>query len=74
MTMIESAEQQLDTILERYRLLHWKKEGLKDLIQYANKEKYYWETLNKIHVINDLTRVIEIAETLTQIKEEAQNI
>ena len=68
MTMIESAEQQLDTILERYRLLHWKDVGLKDLIEYAQKEKDYWETLNKIHLINDLTRVIEMAEILTQVK------
>jgi len=68
MTMIESVERQLDEILSRYRILHWKEAGLQELIKYAQKEKEYWESVNKIHVINDLTKVIVMAETLTREK------
>jgi len=69
--MNKSVERQLDQILERYRLLHWKEAGWQELIKYAHKEKEYWESVNKIHVINDLTRVIGMAETLTRVKEDS---
>ena len=71
MTIIESVERQLDEILGRYRLLHWKEAGWQELIMYAQKEKEYWESVNKIHVIKDLTRVIGMAETLARVQEES---
>jgi len=71
MSMNESVERKLDEILERYHLLSWKEAGLKELIKSAQKEKEYWEVTNATHLINDLTKIIQIAENLTKIKEDA---
>ena len=68
MTMTKSLERKLDEILERYRLLHWKKAGLKELIIYAQVEKKYWKNSNKTHLINDMTRIIRMAQILTKAK------
>lgn len=65
-------EEELDMILERYHLLSWKELILEVLIENTQKEKKNWEASNyeedsnSKRVINDLNRVIEIAETLKE--------
>jgi len=57
--------EQLDELLERYHLQYWKVEGLEDLSMYARKEKEYWESKENERMTRDMTRIIEISETLT---------
>ncbi|MGB5506256.1 MAG: hypothetical protein WBM70_06200 [Sulfurovum sp.] len=65
MSKNELIDQKLDEKLERYYYLKYlKEESLEDLIMYAEKE--HWESIDNIHRTNDLTRIIELAETLTE--------
>jgi len=57
--------EQLDELLERYHLQYWKVEGLEDLSMYARKEKEHWESIGNKRMTNDMTRIIELSETLT---------
>ncbi|MGB5505301.1 MAG: hypothetical protein WBM70_01305 [Sulfurovum sp.] len=66
MSKNESVEEQLNNILERYHLLYWKQLGLQELIKNAVREKEHWEAIDNIRMTNDMTRIIEIAETLTE--------
>lgn len=64
MSKNELIEQQLDEILERYYLKYWKEESLEELIMYAKKE--HSEAIDNIRITNDLAKIIELAETLTE--------
>lgn len=65
MSKNELIEQQLDKMLEGYYYLkYWKEESLEELI--VNAEREYSETIDNKNMINDLTRIIELAETLTE--------
>lgn len=57
--------EQLDELLERYHLQYWKVEGLEDLSMYARKEKEYWESKENERMTRDMTKIIELSETLT---------
>jgi len=62
----ESLEEELNYLLERYHLLYWKKAGLKELINNAQREKRHWESIDNIRMTNDMNRIIELADALTQ--------
>ena len=64
MSKNELIEQQLDEILERYHLKYWKEESLEELIIHAEKE--HSEAIDNMRMTNDLTRIIQLAETLTE--------
>ncbi|MGB5505737.1 MAG: hypothetical protein WBM70_03520 [Sulfurovum sp.] len=65
MSKNELIEQQLDGILERYYYLkYWKEESLEELIIHAEKE--HSEAIDNMRMTNDLTRIIQLAETLTE--------
>jgi len=69
MSKNELIEQQLDEMLERYHLQYWKEEGLEELVMYAEREKKHWESIDNKRMTNDMTSIIEIAETLTETVE-----
>jgi hypothetical protein len=62
----ESIEQELNNILERYHVLYWKNSGLNELIKNAVREKKHWEAIDNIRMINDMTRIIDIANMLME--------
>jgi len=65
MSKNELIEQKLDEILEKYYYLkYWKEESLDELIMFAEKE--YTETVDNIRMKNDLIKIIELAESLTE--------
>ncbi|WP_373033134.1 hypothetical protein [Sulfurovum sp.] len=69
MSKNELIEQQLNEILERYHLTYWKKEGLEELAIYARKEKEHWESIDNKRMTHDMSRIIELSETLTKTVE-----
>ena len=64
MSTNESIEQELNNLLERYHLLYWKNSGLEELIKNAQKEKKHWEAIDNIRMTSDMTRIIELADSL----------
>ena len=66
MSKNELIEQELDEILEKYHLLSWKELVLEVLSMNEQKEKEHWEKSYSTSVTNDIARIIEITETLTE--------
>ena len=70
--MIESVERQLDELLTEFHVLHWKDEGLSQLIKYAESEKKFWEERKHEHATNMMIKIIGIAKSLQKLKDKEQ--
>jgi len=68
----EILEEQLVVILERYELINWKQAGLEVLIKYTQREKEYWKNLNNTHLMNEMTKIIRMAQALMKTKKFAK--
>ena len=66
MSKNELIEQELDEILEKYHLLPWKELVLEVLSKNEQKEKEHWQESYSVSVTNDIARIIEIMEALTE--------
>jgi len=70
--MQETLQREFHTLLSQCDRIHWKNLELKILIQYAYMEKQIWEDKKLDYAVNDMLRVIEMAESLSKLKEEKQ--
>ena len=68
--MLETLEREFHALLNECQRIHWKNLELELLIQYANMEKKIWEDRNLDYAVNDMVRIIEMAESLNKLKEE----
>ena len=72
--MKETLKQEFHALLNECQRIHWKDLELELLIQYANMEKKIWEDKNLDYAVNNMIRVIEIAESLNTLKEERETL
>jgi len=72
MKEIETLQQELDTLLNECNRIHWKKLELEILIQYANHGKKVWEDNKLNYAVNNMLRIIEMAESLNRLREESK--
>ena len=70
MSMQETLQRELHALLNECDRIHWKNLELEILIQYANMEKQIWEDKKLDYAVNDMLRVIEMAESLNKLREE----
>jgi hypothetical protein len=74
MSMLETLEREFHTLLNECERIHWKNLELELLIQYANMEKKIWEDRKLDYAVNDMIRVIEMAESLNKLREERKTL
>ena len=74
MSMQETLQREFHALLHECDRIHWKNLELEILIQYANMEKQFWEDKNRDYAVNDMLRVIEMAESLNKLREERQTL
>ena len=74
MTMQKTLEQEFHALLNECQRIHWKDLELELLIQYANMEKTIWEAKNLDYAVINMIKVIEMAESLNQLKEETKTL
>ena len=66
--MLETLEREFHDLLNESGRIHWKNLDLEQLIQYANMEKQIWEDKKLDYAVNDMLRVIEMAESLKKLR------
>jgi hypothetical protein len=54
--------------------IYWKNLELELLIQYANMEQKYWEDRKHDFVVNNMIRVLGMAESLNKLREESKTL
>jgi hypothetical protein len=74
MSIQDTLEQEFHTLLDECHRIQWKNLELELLIQYANMEKKIWEDRNRDHTVNNMIRIIELAESLNKLKEESETL
>ena len=74
MTLIEKLKQELHTLLIDANRMHSKNLELDLLVQYANIEKKVWEDRQIDYAVNNMARIVEIAESLYRLKEEDKTL
>ena len=74
MSMLETLEREFHALLNECDRIHWKNLELEILIQYANMEKQIWEDKKLDYAVNDMLRVIEMAESLNKLREERKTL
>ena len=74
MSMQETLQRELHALLHECDRIHWKNLELEILIQYANMEKQIWEDKKLDYAVNDMLRVIEMAESLSKLREERKTL
>ncbi|MCO4844756.1 MAG: hypothetical protein KC427_01905 [Sulfurovum sp.] len=74
MSMLETLEREFHTLLNECERIHWKNLELELVIQYANMEKKIWEDRKLDYAVNDMIRVIEMAESLNKLREEIKTL
>ena len=74
MHMPETLEREFHALLNECDRIHWKNLQLEQLIQYANMEKTIWKDRNIDYAVNDMMRVIEMAESLNKLREESKTL
>ena len=74
MTLLETLEQEFQTLLIDANRMHWKSLEFELLVQYANMEKKIWEERQLEYAVNNMTRIVEVAESLHRLKEESKTI
>ena len=72
MSLLDTLEQEFHTLLDECQRIHWKNLELDLLIQYANMEKKIWEDRNLDYAVNNMIKVIEMAESLNKLREETK--
>lgn len=72
MLEIEILQQELDALLNECHRIHWKNLELEILIQYANHGKKVWEDNRLDYAVNNMFRIIEMAESLNRLREESK--
>ena len=68
MSRQEALEEEFHALLNECGRIHWKNLELEWLIQYANMEKKIWENRNLDYDVNNMIRVIEMAESLHKLR------
>jgi len=74
MNEIETLQQELDTLLNECNRTHWKNLELEILIQYANHGKKILEDNKLNYAVNNMLRIIEMAESLNRLREESKTL
>ena len=74
MTLLETLEQEFHTLLIDANRMHWKDLELELLVQYANTEKKIWEDRKLEYAVDNMTRIVEVAESLHKLKEEDKTL
>jgi len=74
MKEIETLQQELNTLLNECNRIHWKNLELEILIQYANHGKKVWEDNKLNYAVNNMLRIIEMAESLNRLREESKTL
>ena len=74
MSLQETLEREFHTLLDECQRIHWKNLELDLLIQYANMEKKIWEDRNLDYAVNNMIKVIEMAESLYKLREETKTL
>lgn len=74
MSMQETLQREFHALLNECDRIHWKNLELEILIQYANMEKQIWEDKKLDYAVNDMLRVIEMAESLSKLREERKTL
>ena len=72
MSMQETLQREFYALLNECDRIHWKNLELEILIQYANMEKQIWEDKKLDYAVNDMIRVIEMAESLNKLRAETK--
>ncbi|MBT8347951.1 MAG: hypothetical protein HKP62_00705 [Sulfurovum sp.] len=70
MSMQETQQREFHALLHECGKIHWKNLELEILIQYANMEKKVLEDRKTDYAVNDMIRVIEMAESLNTLSKE----
>ena len=52
--------------------IHWKNLEPELIIQYANMEKKIWEEKKHNNAVNNMLKVIEMAESINKLREEGK--
>jgi len=68
MSRQEALKEEFHTLLNECGRIHWKNLELELLIQYANMEKKIWEDRNLDYDVNNMIRIIEMAESLHKLR------
>lgn len=69
MSMKETLEREFHALLNECEHIHWKNLELELLIQYANMEKKIWEDRKQDYTVNNMVRIISMAESLNKLRE-----
>ena len=72
--MQETLQQEFHALLHECGRIHWKNLDLELLIQYAKMERKVWEDRKLDYAVNNMLRVIEIAESLNKLREESKTL
>lgn len=74
MSIQDTLEQEFHNLLNECSRIHWKNLELELLIQYAEMEKKIWEDKNLEYAVNNMIRVIEMAESLNKLRSESKTL
>jgi hypothetical protein len=74
MSMQKTLEQEFHALLNECEHLHWKNLELVLLIQYANMEKKICEDRKQDYTVNNMIRIIRMAESLSILREESKTL
>ena len=74
MSMQKTLEEELHALLNECEHIHWKNLELELLIQYAHIEKKIWEDRKQDFAVNNMIRVIGMAESLNKLREESKTL
>ncbi len=74
MSIQETLEREFHTLLNECDRIHWKNLELELLIQYADMEKKIWEDRDLDYAVNDMIRILEMAESLNKLRKESKTL
>lgn len=72
--MLKTHELEFIALLNECGRIHWKNLELELLIQYAYMEKNIWEDKNQDYFVNNMIRIIRMAESLNKLREESKTL
>lgn len=72
--MLKTHELEFIALLNECGRIHWKNLELELLIQYGYMEKNIWEDKNQDYFVNNMIRIIRMAESLNKLREESKTL